>query len=183
MESLAAQSLAKLKEGEFKGAVRLATSEDSIAELNEEMLASLPDKHLVPYSISVNISVTHLHVRREGAAKTIMSFLSGSATGLDELAAGCSDMTHVITTQRLADAPYHATEEAFKVWKEGHNQLPPSTPTETLQKVWNVLQVTAVYEGLLETATDPSSRACLLAAHSGESGAWLHTLLMSSLCL
>ena len=43
--------------------------------------------------------------------------------------------------------------------------------------------MTAVYKGLLETATDPSSQAQLLAARSRESGAWLHTLPMSSLGL
>ena len=62
------------------------------------------------------------------------------------------------------DTLYHATEEAFKVWKDGHEQLPPSAPTAIHQKAWDLPQVTAMYEDPLETATDPSSRARFLAA-------------------
>ena len=48
-------------------------------------------------------------------------------------------------------------------------------------KAWDVPRVTAVYEGLLETATVPLTRAQLLAACRRESGVWLHALLMSPL--
>ena len=43
IECLATRISTKLEEGDFKGAVRLASSEDSIADLNEETLASLRD--------------------------------------------------------------------------------------------------------------------------------------------
>ena len=45
MKRLTAQISAKLAEGDFKGAARLVTVEDSIADLNEKILASLRDKH------------------------------------------------------------------------------------------------------------------------------------------
>ena len=39
----------KLEEGDFKGAVRLACSEDSIADLSNETMAVLKSKHPVPH--------------------------------------------------------------------------------------------------------------------------------------
>ena len=39
----------KLEEGDYRGAVRLACSEDSIAVLNEETVAALQSKHPPPY--------------------------------------------------------------------------------------------------------------------------------------
>lgn len=46
---LAARISSKLEEDDFRGAVRLASSEDSIAEPNDETLAALRDKHPAPH--------------------------------------------------------------------------------------------------------------------------------------
>ena len=53
---------------------------------------------------------------------------------------------------------------------QGYNQSLSSAPTTTHQKAWDVHRVTAMYYGLLETATDPSSWAWLLVAHNRKSG-------------
>ena len=42
---LAARVFTKLEEGDFKGAVRLASSEDTLAPLNEATLEALKKKH------------------------------------------------------------------------------------------------------------------------------------------
>ena len=42
---LAARVSAKLEEGDFKGAARLASSEDTLAPLNEATLEALKGKH------------------------------------------------------------------------------------------------------------------------------------------
>ena len=63
------------------------------------------------------------------------------------------------------------------------HSIPLHPTSATHQKAWDLLRVTAMYEGFLEAATDPSSRGQLLAVHSRESEAWLHTLPMSSLGL
>ena len=55
---------------------------------------------------------------------------------------------------------------------QGYNQSLSSAPTATHQKAWDVHRVTAMYYGLLETATDPSSWAWLLVAHSRKSGSY-----------
>lgn len=49
LEGLAARIAAKLEEGETKGAVRLASSEDRIAKKCDSMLAALQEKHPLPH--------------------------------------------------------------------------------------------------------------------------------------
>ena len=48
LETLSVRVASKLEEGDFKWAVRLASSEDSIAEPNDRTLQALKDKHPAP---------------------------------------------------------------------------------------------------------------------------------------
>ena len=54
LTTLAAQVSAKLEEGDFRGAVRLACSEDSLTDLDEETLAALRSK----FSISLSMTAS-----------------------------------------------------------------------------------------------------------------------------
>ena len=81
----------KLEEGDFKGAVRLACSEDTLAEPNEATFSALREKHPSPPPGS-NIPppppvVTPLSVPVSEAdvAQAIRSFPNGSAGGPDGL--------------------------------------------------------------------------------------------------
>ena len=69
--------------------VWLAVSEDSIAKCNEEMLASLQDKHPATHPnsciLAAPTSVSPIQVSVEKVVKAIMSILCGSAAGLDAL--------------------------------------------------------------------------------------------------
>ena len=92
LESLAVRVASKVEEGDFKGAVRLACSEDSIAGMNERTLTALREKHPAPppgCSISsVPAEVTSmgpLVVSAGEVAKAIHSFPCGSAGGPDDL--------------------------------------------------------------------------------------------------
>ena len=49
LETLAIRVASKLEEGDFKGAVRLASSEDSVAEPNDRTLQALKEKHPAPH--------------------------------------------------------------------------------------------------------------------------------------
>ena len=49
LKSLANRVSCKLEEGDYRGAVRLTCSEDSIVELNEATLVALRSKHLPPH--------------------------------------------------------------------------------------------------------------------------------------
>ena len=89
MERLAARISAKLEDGNFNGAVRLAASKDSIAEPNEERLASLQDKHPSPHPNScipaAPTPASLIHIPEEEVPNAIMSFPFGSAAGPDRL--------------------------------------------------------------------------------------------------
>ena len=82
---------AKLEEGDFKGAVRLASSEDSIAVPNSETLAALQEKHPLPHPDSVFPQVSSqdlpmpVQVAEDEVARAICSFPCGSAGGPDAL--------------------------------------------------------------------------------------------------
>ena len=49
LETLAIRVASKLKEGDFKGAVHLASLEDSVAESSDRTLQALKEKHPAPY--------------------------------------------------------------------------------------------------------------------------------------
>lgn len=89
---LAARISAKLEEGDFRGAIRLACSEDSIAPDNEDTTASLRLKHLAPHQ-DTNIPPPpeeeevkeSLRVDEGVLIRAICSFPKGSAGGIDGL--------------------------------------------------------------------------------------------------
>ena len=90
-ESLTAHISSKLDERSFKGAVRLASSEDTVRELDEEMLSFLRDKYPAPRldtdipPASSSSQVTPLQVTAEEAGMAIRSFPCASAAGPDGL--------------------------------------------------------------------------------------------------
>jgi hypothetical protein len=89
--NLATQVSAKLEEGNFKGAVRLASSSGSICIPDERSLEKLRQKHPSAHSDSSyppappsNLQ-DHLTVNATEVRKAIMSFPAGSAGGPDRL--------------------------------------------------------------------------------------------------
>jgi hypothetical protein len=79
----------KLKEGDFRGAVRLASSDESFAPYDETTLKKLRDKHPPAHSESIyplpQDTQEVLQVTPSIVKKSIFSFLSGSAAGPDGL--------------------------------------------------------------------------------------------------
>ena len=77
----------KLEEGDFRGAVRLACSEDSIAASSDATFAALQLKHPLPHPDSSIPPLPHdpvaptLSVSIDEVAKAIRSFPNGSAGG------------------------------------------------------------------------------------------------------
>jgi hypothetical protein len=87
--NLAARVSTKLEEGVFRGAVRLASSAESVCSLNEKSLNLLKEKHPPahsdatfppPPSSQVSLTVNSSYVR-----KAVMSFPAGSTGGPDGL--------------------------------------------------------------------------------------------------
>ena len=91
LQSLAARVASKLEEGDFRGAIRLASSEDTIAELNDRTLTALKVKHPPPHPDSNILTApseensTPIKVSVEEVSKAIHSFACGSAGGPDGL--------------------------------------------------------------------------------------------------
>ena len=80
----------KLEEGDYKGAVRLACSDDSILDLNDKTVSALRSKHPPPHPDSSNPSppvegTPCVTVTEKDVAETIRSFPNGSAGGPDSL--------------------------------------------------------------------------------------------------
>ena len=90
-ESLAARISSKLEEGDFKGAVRLASSDDTIRELDEATLSALRDKHPAPHPdteippLLSTSQIPPLQVSADEVSKAIRSFPCASAAGPDGL--------------------------------------------------------------------------------------------------
>ena len=91
LESLAARVAAKLEEGDFRGAIRLASSEDTMADVNSSTLSALWEKHPLPHRDSAELptsagsDVSPIQVSAEEVAKAISSFPCGSSGGPDGL--------------------------------------------------------------------------------------------------
>ena len=90
-KSLARHVSAKLEEGDFKGAVRLASSEDTLADFSDATLSALRAKHppphpnsIIPPSPVVNEN-DRLEIVEEELAYIIRLFPNGSAGGHDGL--------------------------------------------------------------------------------------------------
>ena len=78
--------LAKLKEGDFKGAVRLASSEDMLAPLNEATLEALKGKHPSPPPDSIiplaDQTSQHLTISGEDVTQAFRKSSAGGPDGL-----------------------------------------------------------------------------------------------------
>ena len=74
-------------------------------------------------------------------------------------------------------------EEALAHWSQGFVLSPPQGPAQQKQRAWDTLRVSAVAGLMLESATDTTAKAHLLAVSHKESGAWLNALPISSLGL
>ena len=90
MEQLASRVSSKLEEGDYRGAVRLACSEDAIAEPSSETLQALKAKHPLPPPDSDIPSLEHTSplaftVDTQVIMKVISSFPKGSSGGFDGL--------------------------------------------------------------------------------------------------
>ena len=90
IESLAAHISAKLEEGDFGGAVRLASS-DTLAPMNDSTFAALQDKHPSPHPdsvippLQVQFQSISISVTKEDIIRAVRSFPNGSAGGPDGL--------------------------------------------------------------------------------------------------
>ena len=90
LNALATRVATKLKEGDYKGAVRLACSEESIADLNEETWAALKAKHPPPHPSTMippppKESTSSSLISEEEVAQAIRSFPNDSAGGPEGL--------------------------------------------------------------------------------------------------
>ena len=89
LKTLAPRVAAKLEEGDFRGAVRIASSSESFAPNNGETLAALKSTHPAPHHDSIiplkPSSDQALQVDNDEVARAIKSFPCGSAGGPDGL--------------------------------------------------------------------------------------------------
>lgn len=89
LQFIATRISAKLEEGDFKGAVRLASSEDTVTEVSDATIAALrtkcpaahPDTSLPPAPKEEALEAA-LTVSKREVADAIRSFLKASAGGL-----------------------------------------------------------------------------------------------------
>ena len=89
-EFLASRVSVKLEEGDFRGAIRLACSEDMLADLSDATFDALLQKHLPPHPDSIIpprpvALFAPIVVSEEEVARAIQSFPNGSAGGPDGL--------------------------------------------------------------------------------------------------
>ena len=87
---VAARVSAKLEEGDFKGAVRLASSDDRVADMSSSTYAALQAKHPPPHPLSsipelVDVPDEPISISAEAISLAIRSFPHGSAGGPDGL--------------------------------------------------------------------------------------------------
>ena len=106
IKTLASRVLSKLEEGDFKGAVKLACSEDTIANMSDDTWSALEQKHPSPHPGSCippspQVSAVHtVPVSVEEVANAIRSFPNGSAGGPDG-----------VRPQHLKDVVGHSTAD------------------------------------------------------------------------
>ena len=98
---------------------------------------------------------------------------------------GSTDLVHHLLPSRLSTTLYPGREDALASWRDGldQSQSPPVPPTSYRQKMWDLPRIQARADALLPDASDPVTRARLLAVSAKESGAWLNSLPISSLGL
>ena len=89
LKNLAARVASKLEEGDFRGAVRIASSNESFAPVNDSTLTLLKEKHPPPHPYSEvlpqPINSVPLEISTPTILSAIQSFPAGSAAGPDGL--------------------------------------------------------------------------------------------------
>ena len=90
LKSLARRVSTKLEQGDYRGAVRTACSEGTIADISEETISVLKAKHPLPHQNSCIPQPPEVHVQtfaatEEDNIRAIRSFPSGSSGGPDGL--------------------------------------------------------------------------------------------------
>ena len=93
--------------------------------------------------------------------------------------------TSLAFSSPLLDTTYEEREHAFLSWKENlPEDISPPSPTNThQQKAWDQPRVQHRFDSLISNASDPHTKARLLASSAKESGAWLNALPVTSLGL
>ena len=86
LKSLASRVSVKLEQGDFKGAIRLACSDDMLADMSDATFASIQQKHPTPHPDSVISPHTGdlpspVAVSEEDVSQAVQSFPNGSAGG------------------------------------------------------------------------------------------------------
>ena len=89
-QSLGRRVSSKLEEGDLKGAVRLACSEDRLANFSDDTFTALQSKHPAPHPDSSIPSPpmtasNHFVVEEAAVARAMKSFPNGSSGGPDKL--------------------------------------------------------------------------------------------------
>ena len=92
MVQLAHTVATKIEEGDFRGAIRLASSDDTLADFNEDTFSALQAKHPLPHPNSqippapaVPSFPEDFEISQQDIARAIRSFPCGSAGGPDRL--------------------------------------------------------------------------------------------------
>ena len=86
LKTLGKKVASKLEDGDFKGGIRLACSDDRLAPFNPATLAALQEKHPVPHlntAIPPTPNPIPIQVDPVSVVRAIRSFPSGSAGGSD----------------------------------------------------------------------------------------------------
>ena len=109
----------KLGEGDFRGAIRLACSDDSMAKVNEDTLSALQAKHPSPHPASnpptppslSQHTATPIYATPEMVAYAIHSFPTGSSGGPDGLLP--QHLKDILNPPSGATAPFLSSLSAF----------------------------------------------------------------------
>ena len=72
-------------------------------------------------------------------------------------------------------------EEAIDLWQEQADSDLPSEHLRGKQKVWDQLLTEKIHHDLVDSSTDPATKARLLSTATKEAGAWLNALPVSHL--
>ena len=93
--------------------------------------------------------------------------------------ADCKELTFTMLPPRFQESPLSLWNSVITEWFKGHNEHPVSHR----KKSWDLPIVSSIAAELMATAPDALSKARLLSTCIKESGAWRHTLSVTSLVL
>ena len=74
-----------------------------------------------------------------------------------------STLIHHILPLRFSEVQYPDIDVALTLWGNDQSQPPPQPPFSHLQKLWDIPCILARTESLIQNASDPKTRARLLA--------------------